>query len=77
MIDAMHAEIDLLEAQLAEARKDSERLNHVLGYIAENTALHNMTGNPEENGAYLTYWGTGLAYENRESIDNAMKGCER
>lgn len=26
----------------------------------------------EENGAYLTYWGTGFAYENRESIDNAI-----
>ena len=68
--------VEKLRAQLAEARKDSERLNHVMEYIAENSGFHNMTGNPEENGAYLTYWGTGFAYENRESIDNAMKGGE-
>ena len=42
MIDAMQAEIDSLEAQLAEARKDSERLDYVLS-DASNHFLKNLT----------------------------------
>ena len=42
MIEAMQAEIDSLEAQLAEARKDSERLDYVLS-DASSHFLKNMT----------------------------------
>ena len=65
-----------LRAQLAEARKDRERLDYVLDHLKENTDLHNMTGHPEDNGVFLTYWGAGFAYTTHDDIDAAMKGGE-
>ena len=77
MIDAMHAEIDSLEAQLAEARKDSERLDWVVGSCndygfdigANNTVINRL------------YWidcigEIARGKTPREAIDNAIKGGE-
>ena len=77
MIDAMHAEIDSLKAQLAEARKDSERLDWVVcscndyGFDigANNTVINRL------------YWIDGIdeiarGKTPREAIDNAIKGGE-
>ena len=68
--------IEKVLAKLTEARKDRERLDYVLDHLKENTDLHNMTGHPEDNGVFLTYWGTGFAYTTRDDIDAAMKGGE-
>ena len=77
MIEAMQTEIDSLEAQLAEARKDSERLDWVVcscndyGFDigANNTVISRL------------YWIDGIdeiarGTTPREAIDNAMKGGE-
>ena len=77
MIEAMQAEIDSLEAQHAEARKDSERLDWVVGSCddygfdigANNTSINRL------------YWIDGIdeiarGKTPREAIDNAMKGGE-
>lgn len=77
-IEPMHADIDSLEAQLAEARKDSERLDWVVGscndygfdVCANNTMISRL------------YWIAGIdeiahGKTPREAIDNAIKGGER
>lgn len=61
-----------LAKTIAEAQKDSARLDYVLDHLKENTDLHNMTGHPDDNGAFLTHWGTGFAYTTRDDIDAAM-----
>ena len=61
-----------LAETIAEAQKDSARLDYMLDHLKENTDLHNMTGHPDDNGVFLTYWGTGLAYTTRGDIDAAM-----
>ena len=67
MLEAMQTEIDSLEAQLAEARKDSERLD----WIIEKTLLI---------GTFKDRYNirpAGLWFNSpREAIDNAMKGGE-
>ena len=77
MIETMQADIDSLEAQLAEARKDSERLDWVVDSCndygfdigANNTVINRL------------YWIDGIdeiarGKTPREAIDNAMKGGE-
>ena len=72
MIEAMQAEIDSLEAQLAEAREDSERLR----YVCDNEWLVTYTIDEQCDTIYFVYEnekiiGTGYSYQ--EAIDNAMK----
>ena len=71
MIEAMQAEIDSLEAQLAEARKDSERLLHVCDNEWAVTYIINdqldITYFVRENEKVI---GTGCSYQ--EAIDDAM-----
>ena len=75
MIEAMQAEIDSLEAQLAEARKDSERLDWVVGSCNDygfdigeyNTVISRL------------YWIDGIdeiarGKTPREAIDNSTLG---
>ena len=80
-IETMQADIDSLEDQLAEARKDSERFEWMVSYDGEVRNL-SCTGNSycyavysEKNGdlncEYSIYGKTP-----REAIDNAMKGGE-
>ena len=79
MLEAMQTEIDSLEAQLAEARKDSERLD----FMAKNgLTLHEdcLFGGSDififcesfEDGVNIN----GHGKTSREAIDNAMKGGE-
>ena len=67
MLEAMQTEIDSLEAQLAEARKDSERLDQII----EKTLLI---------GTFKDRYNihpAGLWFNSpREAIDNAMKRGE-
>ena len=81
-IETMQADIDSLEAQLAEARKDSERFEWMVSYDGEVRNL-SCTGNSycyavysEKNGD-LNYEYSIYGKTPREAIDNAMKGGER
>ena len=76
MIEATQAEIDSLEAQLAEARKDSERLDWVVGscndYGFDIGANHTVISR--------LYWIDGIdeiarGKTPREAIDNAITQC--
>ena len=72
MCDAMQKEIDNLEAELAEAREDSERLR----YVCDNEWLVTYTIDEQCDTIYFVYEnekiiGTGYSYQ--EAIDNAMK----
>ena len=76
-IEPMQAEIDSLEAQLEEARKDSERLDWVVGscndYGFDIGVNHTVISR--------LYWIDGIdeiarGKTPREAIDNAIKGGE-
>ena len=78
-IETMQADIDSLEAQLAEARKDSERFEWMVSYDGEVRNL-SCTGNSycyavysEKNGD-LNYEYSIYGKTPREAIDKAMKG---
>ena len=60
MLEAMQTEIDSLEAQLAEARKDSERLDWVISRLYWIDGIDEIARGTTP----------------REAIDNAMKGGE-
>ena len=73
-IEPMQAEIDSLEAQLAEARKDSERLDWIISQsevivVGANTSEINYV-----DAYFIDATVKKLAYGNnpREAIDNAM-----
>ena len=78
MIEAMQAEIDSLEAQLAEARKDSDRLD----WIIKQSEVIVLGANTSEINYVDAYFIDAsfkrLAYGDnpRDAIDNAMKGGE-
>ena len=76
MCDAMQKEIDNLEAQLAEAREDSERLR----YVCDNEWLVTYTIDEQCDIIYFVYEnekiiGTGYSYQ--EAIDNSMKEVKK
>lgn len=75
MFDRFNDEITDLRAQLAEARKDSERLRHV----CDNEWLVIYQINEQLDTTYFVrenekVIGTGYSYQ--EAVDNAMKGGE-
>ena len=76
MIEAMQAEIDSLEAQLAEARKDSERYkwleNRFLMVDFNYDTGYDKITSPIFDFGVDVRWSRNLD----ESIDNAMKGGE-
>ena len=89
MIEAMQAEIDSLKAQLAQARKDSERLDWIIfkgGAIGISDSVDfNENFDEIPNSAHFKaerlYWIDGVdeiarGSTPREAIDNAMKGGE-
>lgn len=75
---AIQAEIDLLEAQLAEARKDSERLDWVVG-SCDDYGFDISANNTVINRLYWTDAIDEIARGKtpREAIDNAMQCNER
>ena len=82
MIEAMQAEIDSLETQLAEARKDRERLDYLISKSQDGHAFMFET-RPAEGKAILiseryryTSFDVICADTHRTAIDNAMKGGE-
>ena len=78
MIEAMQKDIDSLEAQLADARKDSDRLD----WIIKQSEVIVLGANTSEINYVDAYFIDAslkrLAYGNnpRDAIDNAMKGGE-
>ena len=72
MIEAMQAEIDSLEAQLAEARKDSELLEFL---IVSGKRVYQT----EDGDFFCSNYPTHInrVFDNaRDAIRNAMKGGE-
>ncbi len=79
MIDAMQAEIDSLEAQLAEAQRDSARLDFMTRiteagvYPFLDKYAEKFTIEIDVIGGWVEI---GCGKTPREAIDNAMKGGE-
>ena len=85
MLEAMQTEIDSLKAQLAEARKDSERLDWIILKGGDIGISENIDYSDMQNYVYFTldrlYWIDGFdeiarGVTPREAIDNAMNRVE-
>ena len=85
MLEAMQTEIDSLEAQLAEARNDSERLDWIILKGGDIGISNSIDRSDMQNSVYFTldrlYWIEGFdeiarGATPREAIDKAMKGGE-
>jgi septal ring factor EnvC (AmiA/AmiB activator) len=69
-LDSLDDELNSLETQLVEARKDTERLDWLGQDFSSGVGLH---GNEQR----IKFWLKGRFPDLRQAIDNAMKEDER